>query len=68
MVVRKPFSIKLDETLMRESKKRAIDGGVHLYEFVEAALRRSLDNKEEPLNEAGKDHRVPKKARQNKGH
>ena len=33
----------LDEELMREAKKMAIDQGQHLYEFVEAALRKALD-------------------------
>lgn len=39
---RKPFSITLDEQLVREAKKRAIDENKTLYEFVEDALRLAL--------------------------
>ena len=46
MVVRKPFSIKLDQILVREAKKRAIDNGLHLYEFIEEALRHALDGQD----------------------
>jgi hypothetical protein len=47
MVMRKPFNIRLDQILVREAKKRAIDNGVHLYEFIEEALRRALDGQDE---------------------
>ena len=40
---RKPFNMTLDEELMREAKKMAIDQGQHLYEFIEAAVRKALD-------------------------
>lgn len=43
VVKRKPFNMTLDEELMREAKKMAIDKGQHLYEFVEVALRKALD-------------------------
>lgn len=39
---RKPYSITLDEDLMREAKKRAIDERRKLYEFVEDAIRDAL--------------------------
>ena len=38
-VTRKPFNMTLDEELVREAKKKAIDLGKPLYEFVEDALR-----------------------------
>jgi len=43
VVKRKPFNMTLDEELMREAKKMAIDQGQHLYEFIEATVRKALD-------------------------
>ena len=39
---RKPFNMTLDEDLVKDAKKRAIDVGKPLYEFVEDALWAAL--------------------------
>ena len=39
---RKPYSITLDERLVREAKKSALDESKPLYKFVEDALRLAL--------------------------
>lgn len=41
-IKRKPFNMTLDENLVREAKKKAIDLGKPLYAFVEDAVRVAL--------------------------
>lgn len=53
MATRKPFSIRLDVDLMREAKKKAIDRGLHLYQFIEEALQRALENQEASITDSG---------------
>lgn len=42
MNMRKTFTMTLNSDLMREAKKRAIDLGVPLYQFVEEAVGTAL--------------------------
>lgn len=60
---RKPFSITLDETLVREAKKRAIDDRKTLYEFVESALRIALSLDRENLESDGAGRKSPARLR-----
>lgn len=57
VVKRKPFNMTLDEELMREAKKMAIDQGQHLYEFVEAAVRKALDTETADSGTVDKAHK-----------
>ncbi len=57
---RKSFSITLDEELVREAKKRALDERKPLYLFVEDALRLALNQVQESTNS---EHPAPEKSR-----
>ena len=60
MSPRKSFTMTLDEDLMKEAKKRAIDLGVPFYQFVEDTVRSALVQQSSTLQkyDNGEDHPV----------